>query len=529
MAYRTNTSNIPCKYFQQGNCKWGNSCKYAHVYANSDGSNQGQGTGMSEADLYKSFTNPSSMAKIQKVILSDLQESEIIQKSPLASAYSYGLPCGINLINDRDLSPEELRFKYYEARQRGNLGQYEAEVLAREKDMKKCLQHIRDHPDWAVRYLQRGTKELRETGQTTLKTGFINFPIDFTGQTGFGASGSSSFGANPFTQGPGAAAFGQAQGSGGAFGAGATGPFGQGQAQGSGGAFSFGATKPSATNAFGIPNVAAQQSGGAFGKPSFSGFSNSAAGPVPSNKNVFGTPAPTQPAGTGSVFGQPQFGAGPATGSTTGAFGKPSFGTSSFGQTAFGSAPSGTTASPFSSLQSTTTQSPFASLQNKPAAASTVSPFGSLQTNQPPTPSPFGALQASNVTATAGPFGQTSTNISSPFANLNAAASAAATATANKPTAPFGTPSMNTGNTTSPFGAPKNAPANVFGLNFTSSSTASADASRGRAHKFIQGIPTDGSQLSPNDLDKQTVDQFKAPSFILGKVPDIPPPMALIS
>ncbi|QLL31890.1 hypothetical protein HG536_0C00570 [Torulaspora globosa] len=540
MAYRTNTSNVPCKYFQQGNCKWGNSCKYAHVYANSDGSNQAQGSSMSETDLYKSFISPTSMAKIQKVILSDLQESEIFQKSPLASAYSYGVPCGINLINDRDLSPEELRFKYYEARQKGTLSQYEAEVLAREKDMKKCLQHIRDHPDWAARYLQKGTKELRETGHTTLKSGFINFPIDFTGQAGFGASGSSSFGINPFTQGQ------NAFGSTGAFGAGATAAFGQGQAQGSEGAFGFGAAKANTTNVFGGTNVAAQQSGGAFGKPSFSGFSmNSAAGSAPPNtSNVFGTAAPAQSAGTGSVFGQTQFGARPAAGSSTGAFGKPSFGSSSFGQTAFGSpALGGTgtgslTASPFSSLQNTgATQSRFASLQNKPADASTASPFGSLQTNQPPTPSPFGGLPVSDnptMAASAGAFGKMGTSMPSPFANLSATDAANAQGTTqfgfNKPGAAFGTENTGAGNTTGPFGLAKGAQANVFGSGFTSGSKASADASGGaRARKFVQGIPTEDSQVSPNDLDKQTLEQFEAASFILGKVPDIPPPMALIS
>lgn len=479
---------------------------------------------MSEEDLYKSFINPSSMAKIQKVILNDLEESNNFQKSPLASAYSYGLPCGVNLINDRDLSPEELRFKYYEARQKGTLGQYEAEVVVREKDMKKCVQHIRDHPDWAARYLQRGTKELRETGQTTLKSGFINFPIDFTGQAGFGASGSSGFGVNPFTQGQ--STFGTS-----AFGAGAT-AFGQGQAQGSGGAFGFGTAKASTTNAFGSTNVAAQQSGGAFGKPAFSGFSMTAAGSVPSS-NVFGAPAPAQPAGTGSAFGQPQFGTGPATGSI-GAFGKPSFGTSSFGQTAFGSpggiGTSSSTASPFSSLQNTTTtQSPFASLQNKPAGA-TASPFGSLQTNQP-TPSPFGALQGNKpAPASTGAFGQTGPSMPSPFANLQAPDANAQRTTQfgfNKPAAPFGTATTATGNTPSPFGQ-ATGPANAFASGFTSSSAVSAGAGAARA-QFVQGIPTKDSQLSPNDLDKQTVEQFEAQSFILGKVPDIPPPMALIS
>lgn len=560
MAFRGNTSNVPCKYFQQGNCKWGNSCKYAHVYANGAGSKQDQASGMTEVELYKSFISPSSFAKIQKNILTDLKESEVIQKRPLASAYSYGLPCGVNLINDRDLSPEELRFKYYEARQKGTLGQYEAEVAAREKDMEKCFQHIRGHPDWAARYLQKGTKELRETGQTTIKSGFIDFPVDLTGQqSGFGAPAASTFGTNPFTQGRSAFGGSNAFGSGatGAFGQaqaqGSGGAFGQGQAQGSSGAFGFGgAAKTNTVNAFGSSNPTTQPAGGVFGKPAFSGISaNPASGTAPTN-NVFGGGAATgQAMGTGSVFGQAQFGAGPAAGSTTSAFGKPTFGGSSFGQPSFGSqtgssafnsnkppAAGASTNSPFASLQNNnnnTNQSPFGSLQSKPPGGPTASPFGSLQNNQPAAGSPFAGLQNGNSATTntsTGAFSQMGGGNPSPFAGMNSTNATTTQGTGqfgfNKPTATFGSTTASTGNTTSPFGQANGGSTNVFGSGFNSN-PADSTPSRGGAggHRFVQGLPEE-AQLNPDDLDKQTLDQFQASSFILGKVPDIPPPLALI-
>lgn len=483
---------------------------------------------MSEADLYKSFINANSFSKIEKTVINDLKDSELFQKSPLSSAYSYGPPCAVNLVQDRDLSAEEARFQFYQARQNGTSNQYEVEMSARGKDMEKCFSHIRSHHDWAARFMQKSTRELKETGQLTMKSGFINFPLDLSGQSGSTMNTSSTFGQNPFTQT--SSTFGSTSGA-----------FGQGTSQNNSQPFSSGGT----SGAFGGPSSTGQGLGGVFGKPNFGGSSSAfGAQPAANTFNAFGSSMTTQAtAPSGSVFGQPQFGSGQATGS---AFGAPKFGNTSvagntfggqsgsaFGTPSFGSSQKFTAAStansPFSSLQnnaaannslgeSAQSSSPFGSLQNKSSGTSNTSPFASLQKDNTPgiTASPFASLQNGKNTMNSGnAFGQPANANAIPFGNMNT-------------TNTFGSQANGT-SSFSNSSAFNNGVRSPFAQNTTASTTSMPMTTNGTVPKFAQGLPSKEDSLKTEDLDKQTLEQFQASAFTLGKVPDVPPPLALVS
>ena len=63
------TSRTPCKFFQQGNCRRGNSCKFGHFLANDNNRTT------SNDDPYKSFISPTSIDKHKKQILDDMADT----------------------------------------------------------------------------------------------------------------------------------------------------------------------------------------------------------------------------------------------------------------------------------------------------------------------------------------------------------------------------------------------------------------------------------------------------------------------
>ncbi|CCD23583.1 FG-nucleoporin NUP42 NDAI_0B05500 [Naumovozyma dairenensis CBS 421] len=582
-----NRNRTPCKFFQQGKCLKGSACKYAHVYtnANNNGNTNDNTDSKSAIELYRDFTNPQKIDRLQKAISFDLEEAKTIQLNPLSSSYSLAHPCGVNLIANRDLSPEESRWQYYQAKQKNMLQQYEIEMNARSNDIQKCFHNIKEHTDLAARYLQKNTRSLVETGVLAIPKDFITFPLDLTGQTysnpqsmatptntsTFGSTnnafsitspgtfGSAPQGASPFASVPqGSSALGSATG--GAFGKpafGTTGvtnsafganPFmsntnatsGTTAAVGSSafGKPAFGATNTSSAfgnSAFGSSIAApTSKTSGAFGKPGFSGTIGSGnAGTSTFGSTGFGSTPAAPVAASAGAFGSTGFGAslnqqgtgafgsaGTNTASTAGgAFGKPAFGKPAFGSSAFG----GTSASPFGSTGQTST------------AANTSSPFGKVNQGMPgatTTMSPFGKIAGTpaTTTTTASPFGSVNNNATQNTTSVFGTSQPATGQTTAFPV--FG----NAANKSSPFGLPNNtgnAPAsNVFGFNTNSTSV---PAGQGDAvttsgnERFYQGLHSEVDK--PNevgDLSQETLDQFKALKFTLGKVPDMPPPVALV-
>ncbi|CEP61439.1 FG-nucleoporin NUP42 LALA0_S03e02894g [Lachancea lanzarotensis] len=524
-----NRNKTPCKYFQQGRCKKGNNCNFAHVYTNDNGNGSGGKNG--GGDLYQNFINASNLGKYAKEVEDDMASASELKFQPLTSSYGLGTPCAVNLIQDRDLSPEESRFLYYQAQAQNSVPAYETQMQARASDSQFCRNFIAADTRKAARFLQLATQKAFETGAPLAK-GFIDRPLDLTGNSYppptansgasnlFGATGGST--QNPFGQQTNGTPFGipttNTQQSSGAFGKPA---FGSSGASGAFGQPKFGSSGNQSSNspAFGTSSFGTQPGVSAFGggasafgsKPSTSSFG--------ANPSAFGSqpggPAPSQPAfgstnPAGSAFGKPSFGstsspqgpafgssgfaapsssAGPQTSSSPfsgSAFGKPAFGTGSGGSSQFGSIQNTQNSSPFGSIQNTQNASPFGSMANQPNSTTTSSPFGTsntLEASQKPAEAPkaFGFGQNNNM----GSGGFTSALAGNPFSSVQ-----------------------------NPTQLPNNMGSFPTGI---SSQTG-----------FVQGLPP-AEQLSETDLPKEVVTYFKADRFELGKVPDIAPPLVLIN
>ncbi|SCU89458.1 LAME_0E03642g1_1 [Lachancea meyersii CBS 8951] len=528
-------NKTPCKYFQQGRCKKGNSCNFAHVYVNNNGN--GNGGNNSGLDRYQNFINATNLGKYAKEVEDDMTMASELKFQPLTSSYSLGNPCAVNLIQDRDLSAEESRFLFYQLQLQNSLPVYETQMQARAADSVKCRNFVAADSRKAARFLQLATEKMHEGG-TPLSRGFIEHPLDLTGTsysnkaTSAGTSnlfGSTTTPQNPFGQQPSIAPqqapFGipSAPPATGAFGqpgfgsSGISGAFGQPKFGASGaGAFGTGTA-----NAFGSPSstfgakpvsTAFGSGAGAFGsKPAPSGF-GAGANAFGSGASAFGGQPASNPA-SNSVFGAPAFASG-SNGSS--AFGKATFGSTSapqapaFGSSAFnpGSAGSQVSSSPFGgsvlgkpTFGSNSGNSPFASIQNPQSA----SPFGSV------------ANQTNSTTST------------SPFGNLNAQQNTTKPADAIKPSGfgqTFGAGGFSSNTPAgSPFGAtPTN---NTMVQNIQPQNSSFSNPSINQ-QPFVQGVAAQ-EELSEADLPKEVLDYFKAERFQLGKVPDVAPPAVLIN
>lgn len=359
-------SKTPCKYFQQGRCKKGNSCNFAHVYTGSNASNGGSSAQLGPEERYQSFISATNLNKISTEIQEDMKGVGSFALEPLSSSYSLSSPCAVNLIQGRDYSPEESRFLYYQARLQNGLPAYETQVEARRKDVQKCFDTINRDTRKAARYLQLATQKVKESGSSQMKD-FIEHPLDLTGQS-YGSASSTMFGSS-------------------------NNPFGATAAQ------TTAVTNNPQTGAFGASGFGQQNlGGGAFGAPSFgSTTANSGLGGA-FGQPKFGSSGLSASSGSGSAFGAPAFGSN-TTGSS--AFGKPNFASSMGGQ----GSPFGASSAP--ATETTVGTNAFGSGSSafgKPAFGSNASssPFASIQSNQSNS-QPFGSAQSTNTT-TSGPF-----------------------------------------------------------------------------------------------------------------------------
>ncbi|KAG8690526.1 hypothetical protein FRC11_010941 [Ceratobasidium sp. 423] len=433
----TSKPDVVCKYYLQGQCRFGANCRFAHPAGQGPASNSGTGT----------FRNQTWAAKDTKPTLFDADSlrKDLTQgiDRPLYPLSSYGpgkcVPC---IIDGLDQSPEELRVAAWTAtREAGGIEAYKAH----EKQLidtaqaligsaastgaitldeaKRVWNVVDEHGNPPANGQAEAKSRLRDRLQPSTPNpvfGTNTTPTSTFGTSSFGSSQpvqTSAFGSSSFVK-PGTGAFGSSTGSGAFGGGGTTNPFG-GSSQSQPSAFGTSTSQPSA---FGAP---AQTTGSAFG---------SSTGSASFGQSGFGA----KPA-----FGQSAFGSSTAAPTTTSAFGSsapaPAFGQSGFGTSS--AAPGfGQGAKPTAFGASTGGGGAFGAFANKSAS------FGDASTSN--TTSAFGAPATGTSAFGGGTSGTTPAFGSSGFG-----------AFANKATSFGGQPS-----TGSAFGSSTNNTNNAGGL-----------------------------------------------------------------
>ena len=505
-----------CKFYKQGKCHYGDSCRFYHppsasggfgIINNNNGggafNNAGAGafggqntefgvttTANTGVQTVQQFcdTSDNSRTRLESEMRTDmveLQES-VDASNSIFTSYSLKPPAAVNLISGRDFSFEEDRVAYYLARATNSMPQYEQEHNARAADMRNIVEFVKRRLDKGVRYLQLAT----QNPNSNMKA-FVD-PVNLSGQH----ASSSNIMSNPF--------------------GGASNPFGGISTTSPSTSNPFGNSSTANANPFGA-STATGLTGGAFGSSGFSAAPGGAFGSASLASSPFASlqPANATTDSTGSTsnpFGASPFGAKPVS---AGAFGASGFGTSST-----------TTSNPFGA-GAATSSNPFGAAVAAQGTATTTattgkpSPFGSSGFGSTgfgaASNSPFGASTLSTTDTTAAatqnPFGGTSnTNI-----NTNTSASPFGSSPFGAAQNPFG------GATSSPFAATNVNPGFGAGSGFGSAPTANTPS--GSVGYKQCDLPIEQTKLE--SIGGEVLKAFQAEAFVIGHVPDIPPPLEL--
>ncbi|KAK4187660.1 hypothetical protein QBC35DRAFT_229762 [Podospora australis] len=374
-----------CKFYQQGNCRYGNSCKFEHPRQDNNRGGWQQSNnrfGALAGGQSNSGNKSGRQADTTKYpgLTEDGIRADLTTELPqwILSCYSPTKNSPVNLFGNypREQSPEEIRMYYMMGAMSGNPDGALADIQKLHQVAQDQIQNTLSNIPAAIDHILRSENEHPNRhdiikGNTNAASGGV-FGAPAQGpfstpaaapSNPFGAPPAASSTSSPFGQ---PSALGQKPN-----------PFGQ-PSQPTPSAFG----QP--VNAFGQPAQPATNS--PFGQPAQqSGFGQTSA--LGANANVFGKPAAFgQPAALGGnkVFGQP---AAPAFGQS--AFGQPAQAPpSAFGQpAALGAKPN-----------------PFGQVANTIASTAAGSPFGGQPQQQPQQSNVFGQPPA--PAAAPGPFGQ---------------------------------------------------------------------------------------------------------------------------
>lgn len=550
-----------CKYYANGNCKFGNSCRFSHEDPKELTKKKGY--------TLQDFISPKELNNLTESIRLGLNEYKQFASTPVLSSFGLGYPAVNNLIDGRDVSFEELRLQYLEASQNNTVGELERQLELRKKDMEYCMNHIRGKENLAARYQQKSA----EPGAQLPKP-FVPLSVDesvarLSNQPS--TLGNSKVAANPFGQ----SSVGSLDQNN-PFAVGATtskAPFGtQNQTNSTSSVFSSSGGQ-SGSSAFGKSGFGLSAFGlSGFGKPStgLSGFGLSGFGLSGFGLSGFGLSGFGQATSGQALSGQDRSGLS-AFGLS--GFGLSGFGLSSFGKSAFGQADSGQSAFGLSGFgkpptgqsafglsgfgkastgQSTFGQSSFGKM-GADKSGSTNSPFANITSQSNATLSPFASLGLTSTQASGGSafgtsgFGLFGNNTKSSPEDTNAATSgfsALSSSATNQPnqsspfgslakgTSPFGSASSNNQNsqnqsniTNFPFGSASQDASSS--LSFTDAFGKGTFAS-GQGTVGVNGFSSSAPGLEElKQYDPKVTEAFQATKFELGNVPEVPPPLQL--
>ncbi|KAL2410620.1 Nucleoporin AMO1 [Exophiala dermatitidis] len=454
---------VVCKYFLNGNCKFGSNCRNEHPGAGLANQNRfGALSGGSGGGRFGGGGNNEGRQEGWRISAEDVRNDMTEGKGRpkwILTAYGPGRTPPASLLEANELSPEEVRARFYELASQGKQAEADQEAIALWNKAVQDMAQIANNASNVVKFMEEADKKhpnrydfLKMDGTKTRDQFAQEFANNAPSSTPFGQSPTP----NPFAK-PAASTFGQpsqpsmfgaagAPAAGSAFGKPAFGQsgFGSGATQNATGS-PFG--QAAASSPFGQASSNSEFGKPAFGSPGFGQPSQptSTFGQPSQPTSTFGQPSqptstfgqPSQP--TTSAFGQPAFGSsgfganapknpfGPASAASgfgqasqpKSTFGQPSQPTSTFGQpsqptSTFGqpSQPSSTFGQP---TQPTSTFGQPTTAFGKPGFGSPPSTFG--QPSQPASalgqaqatqssPSPFGQAAAATTTTTASPFGQ---------------------------------------------------------------------------------------------------------------------------